>query len=71
MPTVKEVGYHEFKKLLRERYDKSWMEWILGVCPNGMFLEETVLMVDLDETAEKLGWVSKTTAKGSSGTMEQ
>jgi hypothetical protein len=61
LPTVNEVGYLEFRKLLWERYGKSWMQWIMGVCPDGMFLEEAVLMVDLDETAAKLGWVPKVT----------
>jgi sulfite reductase beta subunit-like hemoprotein len=63
LPTVKEVGYLEFRKLLQERYGKSWMQWIMGVCPDGMYLEEAVLMVDLDETAAKLGWIPKTTGK--------
>ncbi len=58
--TVQEVGYPEFKKLLRERYGKNWMQWIMGVCPDGMLTEELILMVDLDETAQKLGWTRKT-----------
>ena len=66
MPTVKEVGYREFRKLLWERYGKSWMQWIMGVCPDGMFLEESILMVDLDETAAKLGWVPKVTGNSTS-----
>ncbi len=54
--TVKEVGYLEFKKLLKEQYGKNWMQWIMGVCPDGMLTEEAILMVDLDETAQRLGW---------------
>ncbi len=54
--TVKEVGYLEFKKLLRERYGKNWMQWIAALCPDGILTEELVLMADLDDTAQKLGW---------------
>ena len=54
--TVKDVGYSEFKRLLKERYGKHWFEWITGVCPDGLITEEAVLMVDMDQTAVKLGW---------------
>ncbi|KUG02952.1 hypothetical protein ASZ90_019659 [hydrocarbon metagenome] len=57
MVTVKEVGYLEFKKLLQARYGKNWMQWIMGICPDGILIEELILMVDLDETAQKLGWI--------------
>ncbi len=59
MITVKEVGYLEFKKLLMEKYGKNWMQWIMGVCPDGMLTEESILMADLDETAQRLGWRRK------------
>lgn len=57
MVTVKEVGYLEFKKLLLDRYGKNWIQWIMGICPDGILIEESILMVDLDETAQKLGWI--------------
>jgi len=54
--TVKDVGYSRFKRLLKERYGKHWFEWINGVCPDGVIMEEAVLTGDMDETAVKLGW---------------
>ena len=54
MPTVKEVGYMEFRKLLQERYGKSWMQWIMGVCPTECIWKKPI-NGGFDETAAN--WV--------------